>query len=45
MAAFDTTATQPGHLDRQSWLAPGDGEIGEKNKIEDVNQFLDFRYN
>lgn len=42
MAAFDTTATQPGHLVRQSWLTLGDGEIGEKNKIEDVNQFLDF---
>lgn len=31
---------------RQTELAAlGDGEIGEKNKIEDVNQFLDFRYN
>lgn len=41
VAAFDTTATQPGHLDRQSWLALGDGEIAEKNIIEDVNQFPD----
>lgn len=30
MAAFDTTATQPGHLDRQSWLTFGDEEIGKK---------------
>lgn len=42
VAAFDTTATQPERLDRQSWLTLGDGETGEKNKIEDVNQFLDF---
>lgn len=34
MAAFDTTATQPGHLDRQSWLTFGDGEIEEKKKIK-----------
>lgn len=37
MAAFDTTATQPGHLDRQSWLTFGDGEIGEKKKNQDVH--------
>ena len=34
MAAFDTAATQPGHLDRQSWLTFGDGEIGKKNLME-----------
>lgn len=34
VAAFDTTATQPGHLDRQSWLTLGDGEIGEKNRMK-----------
>lgn len=32
MAAFDTAATQPGHLDRQSWLTLGDGEIEEEKK-------------
>lgn len=26
----------------QNWLTLGDEEIEEKNKIEDVNQFLDF---
>lgn len=30
MAAFDTAATQPGHLDRQSWLTFGDGEIEKR---------------
>lgn len=36
MAAFDTAATQPGHLDRQSWLTLGDGEIEEEKKNQDV---------
>lgn len=35
MAAFDTAAMQPGHLDRQRWLTLGDGEI-EKKKYQDV---------
>lgn len=30
MAAFDTAAMQPGHLDRQRWLTLGDGEIEKK---------------
>lgn len=30
MAAFDTAAMQPGHLDRQSWLTLDDGEIENK---------------
>ena len=35
MAAFDTAAVQPGHLDRQSWLTSGDGEI--EKKYQDVH--------
>lgn len=34
MAAFDTAATQPGHLDRQSWLTLGDGEIEKKKNTK-----------
>lgn len=36
MAAFDTAATQPGHLDRQSWVTFGEGEIEKKKKNQDV---------
>lgn len=34
MAAFDTDATQAGHLVRQGWLTFGDRKIGRKIKIK-----------
>lgn len=42
--AFDTTATQPGHLDRQSWLTFGDGKIENKKKIKMfIMKLLEFQ--
>lgn len=51
VAAFDTTATQPGHLDRQGWLTFGDGEIWVREQESwragarmIIMKLLDFRY-
>lgn len=41
--AFDAAAAQPGHLDRQSCLTSGDGELGEKKIRMFIMKLTEFR--